>query len=112
MPTPISISSSPSLKVGAPAAGTVHEESATPMLRVWPLTRSPRRFKRGEGGALFGRGADDFLNDQRSSDAATPGRIGRFLDRDIVVGDQRGDFADAHFPAISAPISKFMMSPS
>ncbi len=32
---PISISSSPMVKVGRPAIGTVHGERATPMLRVF-----------------------------------------------------------------------------
>jgi hypothetical protein len=38
MPIPISISSSPSSKVGEPAAGTVHEVSAMPMLRPFAFT--------------------------------------------------------------------------
>ena len=41
MPTPISISSAPIWKVGLPAAGTVHEVSATPIDAVALLTLSP-----------------------------------------------------------------------
>ena len=36
---PISISSSPSVKFGSPAAGVMHGVSAMPMLRPWSLTR-------------------------------------------------------------------------
>ena len=39
MPMPISISSSPSSNVGLPAAGTVQEVSAMPMLRPLAFTR-------------------------------------------------------------------------
>ena len=38
MPIPISISSSPSSKVGFPAAGTVHDVSAIPMERALSFT--------------------------------------------------------------------------
>ena len=38
MPIPISISSSPSSNVGLPAAGTVHEVSAMPMVRPFAFT--------------------------------------------------------------------------
>ena len=41
MPTPISISSSPSSNSGEPFAGGVHDVSAMPMVRVTELTRSP-----------------------------------------------------------------------
>jgi len=39
MPMPISISSSPSSKLGVPAPGVMHGVSAMPMLRTCPLTR-------------------------------------------------------------------------
>ena len=42
MPTPISISSSPSSNSGEPFAGGVHEVSAMPIVRVTELTRLPR----------------------------------------------------------------------
>ena len=41
MPTPISISSSPSSNSGEPLAGGVHEVSAMPIVRVTALTRLP-----------------------------------------------------------------------
>jgi dihydroxyacetone kinase-like protein len=41
MPTPISISSSPSSNVGLPAAGTEHDVSAIPMLRAFAFTSRP-----------------------------------------------------------------------
>ena len=41
IPTPISISSSPSSNSGEPLAGGVHEVSAMPIVRVTELTRSP-----------------------------------------------------------------------
>ena len=109
MPTPISISSSPSSKVGLPAAGTVQEVSATPIERGAPLTRSPSAFSAGEAVAALGRGADDLLDDQRAGDAAPAGRVGRVLDRDVVVDDDR---RDCRWSAISAAISKFITSPS
>ncbi len=43
MPTPISISSSPSSNSGEPLAGGVHEVSAMPMVRVTELTLLPMR---------------------------------------------------------------------
>ena len=91
MPTPISISSSPSVKVGLPAAGTVQLVSATPIERVRPLTRSPSAFSAARSPPLLGRGADDLLDDQRAGDPAPPGAIGRVLDRDVVVGQDRLD---------------------
>ena len=41
MPTPISISSSPSSNSGEPLAGGVHDVSAMPIVRVTELTRLP-----------------------------------------------------------------------
>jgi hypothetical protein len=43
MPTPISISSSPSSNSGLPLAGGVQAVSATPMVRVTAFTFSPIR---------------------------------------------------------------------
>ena len=43
MPTPISISSSPSSNSGDPLAGGVHDVSAMPIVRVTELTFSPIR---------------------------------------------------------------------
>jgi hypothetical protein len=42
MPIPISISSSPRSKVGFPAAGTMHEVNAMPMLRALAFTLRQR----------------------------------------------------------------------
>jgi hypothetical protein len=42
MPTPISISSSPSSNRGEPLAGGVQAVRAMPMVRVTPFTRVPR----------------------------------------------------------------------
>src|SRR4029077_19008737 len=41
MPTALSISPSPSAKVGVPASGTVHDVRATPIDRVCAFTRCP-----------------------------------------------------------------------
>ena len=97
MPTPISISLSPSSKFGLPAAGTVQDVNATPMERVrrltrWPSACSSERFIPASGG-----GADNLLDDQRAGDAATSGRIGRSLDRHVIVGNDRGTTAIGHF---------------
>ena len=40
IPMPISISSSPMVKVGSPAFGTMQGESATPMVRIFARARS------------------------------------------------------------------------
>lgn len=62
MPTPISISSSASEKVGVPVAGTVQLVGPIPIKRVRALTRSPERNAGLEVGVLLGGGADDLLD--------------------------------------------------
>ena len=91
MPTPSSISSSPSSKVGLPAAGTVQEVSATPMLRPLALTVRATSATCVEVAALLGRRAGDLLQQHGDADAAAAGRPGAVLHGDVVVGDDGDD---------------------
>src|SRR5215469_16374213 len=77
MPTPISISSSPSSNSGEPLAGGVHEVSAIPIVLVTELTLLPIRSS-SSSGAPF-------------SDAAPTDRVRRVLHRHVVVDDERAD---------------------
>ena len=45
----------------------------------------------------FGRSADDLFDDQRPRDAASAGRIGRSLNRHVIVGNDRDTAAVSHF---------------
>src|SRR5882724_4531059 len=83
MPTPISISSSASVKFGGPAAGTVHGISATPIERVRRLISSPSALRATSGMPV--------------SAAAPTGRVGRALDRHVVVRHHARDFSPGHF---------------
>ena len=47
--------------------------------------------------AFLGRGADDFLDDERAGDAASARRIGRRLDRDVVIDDDGRASTIGHF---------------
>ena len=96
-------------KVGVPAAGTVQLVKATPIERGRALTRSPSALQRREIGAGLGRRADHLLDDQRAGDAAPAGRVGRVLDRDVVVDRAR---SRCRARSISAAISKFITSPA
>jgi hypothetical protein len=52
MPIPISISSSPIVKVGRPAAGTVQGEGATPIERVLAMAFSAIRLTSASGASV------------------------------------------------------------
>src|SRR5260221_578991 len=65
MPMPISISSSPSSKVGLPAAGTVQDVSAMPMLRPLALTLRQRSATRWSGAPAAAARDDANLADHR-----------------------------------------------
>ena len=67
MPMPISISSSPSSKVGLPAAGTVHEVSAMPMLRPLAFTLRQRSATSASDRPCLGRGTGRSSRPARSS---------------------------------------------
>src|SRR4029450_9340437 len=120
MPMPISTSSSPSSKVGDPAAGTVQEVRASPIERTLALTslarsatdwragpaagwaRTPHRAHVGvavpgrvghrlEVGALLGLGPDDLLHEHRAADPAPALGVERVLDGHVVVDDHALD---------------------
>ena len=91
MPTPISISSSPSSNSGEPLAGGVQAVSAMPMVRVTLLTFSPIRDELVEVGALLGGRADRLHHEEVAGDAAAADRVGRVLHRDVVVDEERAD---------------------
>ena len=107
MPTPISISFSPSWKVGLPAAGTVQLVSATPIERGGGVHLLAQGLAGREIGACFGGGADDLLDQEGAGHAAPAGGVGRVLDGDVVIGDDRGIGGSASRRAIS----KFIRSP-
>src|SRR5580693_1299913 len=90
MPTPISISSSPSSNSGEPLAGGVHEVSAMPMVRVTELTLLPIR----SSSFRSARGPDRLDHEEVPGDAAPAHRVGGVLHRDVVV-DQQGADRDA-----------------
>ena len=108
---PISISSSARSNVGLPAAGTVHEVSAMPMLRPVSLTRRGQVGDLGQRPALLGGRADDLLQQHRHADPAPPGGVEAVVDRDVVVGRPRHDLGPGVRAASSAAISKFITSP-
>src|SRR6266436_2410393 len=78
MPTPTSISSWAMSKVGLPAAGTVQLVNAI-----------PQELQCSKVASLFRGRSHDFLYNERAGDAAPPGRKGRGLYRDIVIGNHR-----------------------
>ena len=97
MPTPISISSSPSSKFGLPAAGDRAGGQRDAHRARTAVHRLTQRLKLGAAHSRLRRGADDLLDDQRARDAAPAGRIGRGLDRDVVVGDHGRAASVGHF---------------
>ena len=107
---PTSTSSSPISNVGVPAAGTMHDVSARPIERPWPLTFSAVAADLGERAAGLGVGAGDLLEQHGHADAAPAGRVQRVLDRDVVVGHDRG-WTSISPATSSAAISKFRTSP-
>ena len=94
-----------------PAAGTVHEVSATPMLRPLALTWRAISATCVQVAALLGRGAGDLLDQHGDADAAPAGGPGAVLDGDVVVGDHGDDLGAGLAAASSAAMSKFITSP-
>ena len=86
---PTSISFSARSNVGLPAAGTVHDVSAMPMLRPWSLTFFARSATLLQRSALLGGRSDDLLQQHGHADAAAAGGVEAVLDGDVVVGDDR-----------------------
>ena len=84
---PISIWSSGRSKVGLPAAGTMHEVSAMPIVRPLALTLSATALTAGEVATLLGCGAGDLLDEHGDADTATAGGVQAVLYGDVVVGD-------------------------
>jgi hypothetical protein len=70
--------------------------SATPIDAVALLTPSPSALERHQPVAALGRGADDLLDHERAGDAAPAGGVGRVLDSDVVVDDDRRVVAGQH----------------
>ena len=88
---PSSISESPSSNVGLPAAGVVHELSATPNDRG-PLVHLPcHRGDGSRGRALLGKSTGDLLHEHGGADAPAARRVEVVLDRHVVVDDHAGD---------------------
>ena len=84
---PISISSSPSSKVGVPAAGTMHDVSAMPMLRPSAFTRAAQLGDRGEVRPSSAAAPDDLLGEDGDAHAAAAGRVEAVLHGHVVVRD-------------------------
>src|SRR5580700_6376707 len=89
MPTPISISSSPSSNSGEPLAGGVHEVSAMPMVRVTELTLLPMRISSSRSAPCSDAAPVALMT--KKFPAAPPDRVGGVLHRHVVVHDQRAD---------------------
>ena len=106
MPTPISISSSASVKVGVPAAGTVQLVSATPIEPVAALTRSPRALQAARSAPASAAAPTIFST---SMVPATPRRPVVKVESSTATSSLVITVATS--PSISAAISKFMMSP-
>ena len=108
---PISISSSGRSNVGLPAAGTVHEVSAMPMLRPLRVDLAGDLGDGLEVAALVRGRPDDLLEQDGDADAAPSGGVEAVLHGDVVVDDDRLDLDALSAAASSAAISKFMTSP-
>ena len=91
MPTPISISSSPSSNSGEPFAGGVHDVSAMPIVRVTRVDAVAELDELLELRAALGRRADGLDDEEVPRDAAAADGVRRVLHRDVVVDDDRGD---------------------
>ncbi len=61
-----------------------------------PVDLITERLESGKRHAALGRGADHLFHDQRARDPATAGGVGRFLDRDVVVGHHACNFPPGH----------------
>src|SRR5580658_1644867 len=88
MPMPISISDGPSSKVGLPAAGTVHEVSAMPMLRALALTLRHSSATSASDRPCSAAAPQIF---SASTVAPTPRGVQAVLDGHVVVDDYRLD---------------------
>ena len=80
--------------MGLPAAGTVHDVSAMPMLRPARVDLAGHVGDLGQAATLLGRRAGDLLDQHRDTDAASADRVEAVLDGHVVVGDD-GDDLDA-----------------
>ena len=76
-------------KIGLPAAGGVHDDSATPNERARSLTRRAIAGHRRDVVAALGRRARDLLGQHGRADAAAARGVERVLHGDVVV-DQHG----------------------
>ena len=92
MPTPISISSSPSSNSGEPFAGGVHEVSAMPIVRVTRVHPLAERDQLVERRRRCSDAAPTRLDHEEvAGHAAAADRVGRVLHRHVVVDDDRRD---------------------
>ena len=91
IPIPISTSSSPSANVGVPAAGTMHDVKARPIERPWPLTFAAIAATSASEPPASARAPAIFSTRTVHADAPASRGVQRVLDRDVVVGDDRGD---------------------
>ena len=107
---PTSISPSGRSKIGVPAAGGVHEDSATPYERAFSFTRRAMPATVGEVVAALGGRARDLLREHRRAHAAAARGVERVLHRHVVV-DQHGLDLIPSSSASSAASLKFITSP-
>ena len=111
MPTPISISVSPRSNVGFPAAGTVHDVSAMPMLRPHPFTLRPIAATAARSCPASAAAPQIFSTRTVTPTPRRPAvyRLSSTATSSLVTMDST--FTPASSAAISAAISKFMTSP-
>lgn len=106
IPTPISISPSPSSKSGLLLAGGVHAVRATPMLRVTELTFSPTRITSSRSVPRSAAAATALMTKKSASHAAAPDGVGGVLHGDVIVDEEGLDvnaFRGGHFPPSRRP---------
>ena len=95
MPMPISISVSPSSKVGLPAAGTVHDVSAMPMLRPHPFTLRPIAATVARSAPSSAAAPQIFSTRTVTPTPRRPAVYRLSCDGDVVVGDDGSTFTPA-----------------
>ena len=81
--------------VGVPAAGTMHEVKAMPIERAFALTFAAVAATSASEPPASAWAPAIFSTSDRAPDAPAPRGVQRVLDRDVVVGDDRGDLHPA-----------------